>query len=84
MKNHHTMRVTAGSVLLAACGLALCAGTAQAADESGAAPTPLADRVSRLTSVDAAPVGQAASMVKDEIPKEASGRLYVRSPLADL
>ncbi|GHG53354.1 hypothetical protein [Streptomyces griseocarneus] len=83
MKNHIATRLTAGPVLLAACGLALSAGTARAADGNGAGAPSLTERVSRLASVDTAPVGQAASLVKEEIPKEATGRIYVRSPLAD-
>ncbi|MBO0654092.1 hypothetical protein J1792_15310 [Streptomyces triculaminicus] len=82
MKNHIMTRRAAGSVLLAACGLALSAGTAQAAGEGGAKAPSLTERVSRLASVDAAPVGRAASLVKNEIPKEATGKIYLRSPLA--
>ncbi|MEU7133668.1 hypothetical protein [Streptomyces sp. NPDC046261] len=77
-------RVAAGSVLLAACGLA-SAGSAEAAESGGSGPVgqPLTSRVTRLADVDTVPVDRAAALVKNELPQEAAGQIYLRSPLAD-
>lgn len=86
MKNSALTRVTAGSVLLATCGLAFSAGAAQAADASPHKPGPLTSLTNRLTSTNAnAPVDKvekAASLVKGELPEEASGHIYLRTPVS--
>ncbi len=85
MKNRIMHRVAAGSVLLAACGLASTAGSAEAAENGGqgSARQPLTSRVTRLADVDTAPVDRAAALVKNELPQEAAGQIYLRSPLAE-
>ncbi|MFI1970686.1 hypothetical protein BLA24_04975 [Streptomyces cinnamoneus] len=82
MNHHFATRIAAGSVLLAVGGLACAAGTAQADDAHGRGTAPLTSRVAGLTSAGG-PVGRAASLLKEEIPKEASGQVYLRSPLAE-
>ncbi|GHC67978.1 hypothetical protein [Streptomyces cinnamoneus] len=77
-------RVAAGSVLLAACGLASTAGSARAAGgEGAAAPAPLASRVTHLAPIDAVSVGKAASLVKGQLPRETVGQISLRTPLSE-
>ncbi|MEU4211788.1 hypothetical protein AB0F13_17580 [Streptomyces sp. NPDC026206] len=70
-------RVTAGSVLLAACGLASLADPAHAAGGDGLGASALSGRVARLAYL-AEPVDRAASVLKSELPQEATGQVYLR------